>query len=308
VYSYSIVTMALLAAVGGLGAGLGFWAWVGFAAGDIVLSNGPAALAQTMSPPDLWTRIAHIYAPLVISYLVLGILLVVAPLLATAVRLQTGAVLESRLSWARTAGYLAHIAVQGVMSFFWAQTASFLIRPVWSFSGATPTTEAIAPLQTQAWAIVLATLAAGGLRAGLATAARADDRPLAGVPPARKWPRWLSIPVQAAVFTVLVSGLLASVADAAVFAILVGGVLFLREVIAPRLGFYALVVRVPVLLRLAAMLGIAYLLGWLLLQPLVNRGVGSFRPLLLLLVISMAIGALLLPARPERAEGPEEPA
>ena len=319
VYSYSIAVMALLAAVGALGAALGFWALVGFAAGDIVLANGPAALAQTVAhSPNPGTEISHIYAPLVLSYLVLGVLLVVVPLVAAVLRLQTVAALELRLRLAagsgrlapmgvQGAGYLAHMGVQAVLSFFWAQAASFLIRPMWSFSGGAPPIEAIAPLQTQAWAIVLATMAAVGLRAVLATAVGADDRPLPGVPSRRRWPRWLSIPVQAAVFTVLMLGLLSSVAEAAVFAILLCGVLCVREVLAPRLGFYSLVMRVPVLLRLAALLGIAYLLGSLVLQPLVERGVDSFRPLLLVLVISMAIGACLLPARPEHAEGPKEP-
>jgi hypothetical protein len=281
-----------MALVAGLGAALGCWLGLGYALGDLLLHKA-----------DLLHGFSAALGSAV-SYLVLLGLVALNPLLASGVRHQ----LQRRLGTSRgrrIAAFVIGGLLQGALAFLWAQSAAFLVRPVWSFSGNTPDTASIQPLQSGTLALVIATLVGVAARAWL-TVTASDRRVPADEHVVRfAAPRTLPWPVMAALqalfFTILLSGLMGSVIEAALIWPVLVGIAVLRIRVVPSLTPYVRVIgRIPLLLRLAACCGLAYLMAFLLVTPAITRGTASFLPMIGAVLPPLILAALLLPGAPSR--------
>jgi hypothetical protein len=302
VYTYSLLTMALLAAVAGLGSGLGLAAWTGYVLGDLLLfPRSTSEFGPLLATPGLTEKLIQVYFPLALSYVILGLLLVVIPLVATAVGTQLARALGPRLTHAQLAGQAVATITQAALAFSWAQMTAFLIRPIWTFHGAVPTIEAISPLQQHAGILALVTAAAAGSRVFLIRSGGTSATSQIRAP--RTWPWWLAVPSKAVVLTVLLSGLMDTIADAVIFAGLLGGIFFLQAVVVPRLPFYEIVQRIPIAPRYLVVVLLAYLLASVIVEPAVTGGQSSFRSLLLTLLLTMAASAFVLPSQRKRESG-----
>jgi hypothetical protein len=233
------------------------------------------------------------------TFVLLG-LLALNPLLANGVRLR----IQRRFGSSRgrrIAAFVAGGLLQGALAFLWAQAAAFLVRPVWSFSGNTPDTASIQPLQSGALPLVIATLVGVAARAWLTLAASdrtvpADEHVVRfAAPRALPWP--VVAALQALFFTILLSGLIGSVIEAALIWLVLAAIAALRIRIVPNLTQYVrLIGRIPLLVRLAVCCGLAYLMAFLLVAPAIGRGTASFLPMVGAVLPPLILAALLLPA------------
>jgi hypothetical protein len=295
VYASSLAVVLAFAAIGGLGAALGCLSLLGYAVGDLALHQhaGGGSVADTLLRTD---------AAALVTYLVLAGLVVAAPLVATAARQRL-----QRLMRAGTArlvvGFALAAVVQGALAYFWGQAAAFLIRPLWSFWNAGPDAGAVGTLRGDGGWIALVTVVAVAGRAALVLLARRHPV-LPASPPRvrfrlpRRWPWPVAVALRAAVFTLLLSGLIGTPLGAAlVFALLVG-VDLLRCRVVPALAAYVrLVERVPLVLRVAVCSLVGYLMAVAVAQPAAARGTTSFLPLVLSVLPALLVATFLCPAR-----------
>ncbi|MEU5853488.1 hypothetical protein [Saccharopolyspora shandongensis] len=304
-YTFSAIAIGVLAVVAGLGAGLGCWAWLGFVLADLFLGNR-STLPGFAGYGFGTQRLMQGYLPLAVSYLVLAVLLVLAPVLARGLALRTTAVLRAHRGVARTVELALSAVLFAVLTYAWTQATAFLIRPLWSFSGETPTTAAIQPLQQHAVALAVAAFCAGACRGALAMLA-ADRAPITPTSPrqdrghssARTILRIATVPIQAAFLTLLMAGLIASPSQGTLVWLALCVILYARLLLIPRIPVYpALIRRIPLLARLAVAVALSYLLATLLVEPAAQRGETSFVSTLVVLLLSLAAASLLMPAPP----------
>jgi hypothetical protein len=293
VFSASLLVVLAFAAVAGLGAAPGLGALIGYALGDLALHARGAATAGTLLRTD---------GAALDTYLILAGLLVVAPLAATAVR-QRGQRLMRPGTARLVIGFAVAATVQAALAYLWAQAAAVLIRPVWSFRGAAPDPGSIVVLRRDGvWIALVTLLAVAGRGALTAVAAR---RPAAPPDPAyvrfrvpRPWPWPVAVTLRAAVFTLLLAGLVGSALGAALVFALFAVLGVLRYRVVPALRPYARIVsEVPLLARAAVCCLVGYLMALLVVRPAVERGVTSFLPLVVALIPPLLLAAFLLPAR-----------
>ena len=302
VYATSLLVVLVFAALAGLGAALGLYALVGYLLGDLVLHQGTGYPYGGGSAPFadrlLRTDLARLG-----TWFVLASLVVVAPLVATALRQRSQRLVRpgaERL----VLGFALAAVVQAGLAYLWGQAAALLVRPVWSFWDAPTDTGAIDNLQHHGGWIALVTLIAVAGRGALT--GLAARHPVAAprtpwvrfrTPAALPWP--MAAVLRAAAGTLLLAGLTGSPLGAALVFALFAGVDVLRYRVVPALHSYPrLVARVPVVLRVAACCLLGYLLGLLVVAPAVDRGTNSFLPVLLALVPPLVLAAFLLPAVP----------
>ena len=156
-YTNSLLLMALLTLISGLGGGLGLYLLIGYIFGDFLLFGH----GEYMGAPSaqIMARLA-----LPIAYLLLGKLLILAPVVSRGLRLQ----LLDKLRLSGTAGTIAHAAVQAALQaalvWVWVQAAPTLIRPIYTWRGGAPTSEAMAPLQESGMLLVALALLIGAVR------------------------------------------------------------------------------------------------------------------------------------------------
>lgn len=307
----ALLVMMLLAALGTLSAHLGVLCLAGFALGNFLLTaRQPAHVSGALQ------QVFRMHLPLVIEYALLGILLVQIPLMTKALLAQPdrwrGMNRKMRLGIAM----LAHAALSFVLVFLWTQTVPILIRPVFTWTGGTPTTSAMRPLQQYGYVIASAALLASVVRLFLQHRA-ATQAPLAARlavidqsvqmatpvrPLAQRLPAWFVAVGRAVWSTLLLSGMLQSWLTA----LFLGALILLLQaarggLIAVPLGWWRRSVeRLPMLLRLLA--------GGLIMLFLARRFVGqaqlgsvSFAPAILLTATSLIVFFLLTPgvARPK---------
>ena len=305
VFTSSYSVLLALVVISAFGAGPGFYAFCGFVAADLVLGDhsGLPGLDQYYRPP-VEELVRTLYAPLLLSYVLVWFLLVVGPLLALSLRLITAAPLRRWSPQVVVAvGCLVHAVVQVAVVFGWSHATAFLIRPLWSFSGRSPELDAIQPLQEGA--VLLAGAAGLAVLARILVELAGQERlpPPEPARPPRPAPAWVRVPLQTALLTFLMSGLVDDLRQGVVLAAAIAAVAVLRLVLVPRLGRYtAAVARVPVLLRLTACLGAGYLLAGLIVTPRGQLGERSFSSMVVTLVASLALSALLLPPPAHRPE------
>jgi hypothetical protein len=296
--------LLVLALVGALGAALGLLATIGYALGDFLFNAHEDLFFAATSPFSL-QRVRFDLA-LLDTYLILFGLLAIIPLVAIAVRKQM-----ERLVRSGTAGQLfgfgAAAVVQAVLAYFWAQSAAFLIRPVWSFLSTTPDIGSISPLQHGAvWIALVTALGVTGRATLTILAAR---RPAS---PGRRYVRFsmhrplpwpVPVLLQAALFTLLLAGIIESFLEAVLLFAVFAGLGVLRYRVVPRLRPYVTVVnRIPLLVRIAACALLGYLMSALVVQPALVTGTSSFTPMVVAILPPLVLAAVLLPkVSPERS-------
>ncbi len=298
VFSSSLPVLLSFAVVAGFSSSLGLLAALGYALGDLLL-HGHEGIGYAYGVSRLGTLFRTDLA-LVNTYVILAGLLVVTPVVATSVRRHTQTLVRSG-SAGFFLGFVAGGLVQALLAYFWAQSAAFMIRPVWSFWGNAPDLGSINPLQHGAVWIALVTLLAVAGRTVLTMKARQRPAPPKGRPYVRfsmrrPWPWQARVALRSALFTLLLAGLFSSVLEAgALFVVLVGlGVLQYRVVPTMR-PYVAIVNRVPLLIRVAACSVVGFLMAALVVQPAIDKGSASFTSMVVATVPPLLLAAFVLP-------------
>lgn len=299
-FTYSIAVMAVMVLVAGAGAGLGAWMLAGYSIADFLF----ATYSSYYSFPE---ALIYVRAPLLISYLLLGMLLVIIPWASSLLRRRT----VPRMHTGRPVRMIADSLVQGAvaagLTFVWVESAPTLIRPVFTWQGSSPPIEAIRPLQQDgAYLIVVAALV-NMARIAVEYRVSQDRRTLkrlaglnirlARVQPAipLKLPPMASTVFKCVTITFLLSGILTDWLDAILFAIASVAILIARPlVLKPSSVLARRVTRVPVLLRIIAGVVASYLIANLVMQAMWNS-TSTFRPVTISIVASMLVFAFLLP-------------
>jgi hypothetical protein len=303
IYSYSFAVTAAMVAAAGFGGGVGFWVLSGFIVADLMFSDRsslPGFASFTAVP-----RLAQGIIPLAMSYLLLALLLVLVPLAGSGFAVVTSAALRgANAASAVLAASFVYVGAVAGLTYAWAQAMPFMIRPLWSFTGNTPDTAAVQPIQGNTAGLCAIAAAAAIGRCLLIRIGAGTSRwpPLAppGMPRAGGRSQGVravtAVPFQALFLTLLLGGLISSIWQGAVTWLLVCVVLAARLVAVPLIPVYPdLVRRVPLLLRIGACALLSYFLGSAIVQPAVDQGETSFAPMLIATLGSLAGIALLLP-------------
>lgn len=299
-FTYSVAVMAVMVLVAGAGAGLGVWMLAGYALTDFFL----ATHSSYYSFPE---GLIYARAPLLISYMLLGMLLVTIPWAGGVLRRRT----VPRLRTGRTLRMIADSIVQGAiaagLTFVWVESVPTLIRPVFTWPGGSPPIEAIRPLQENG--IYLIVIAAMVTMARIVVEYQASQKRqvvqrvaglsarLAHVQPAipAKLPLPVAVVFKCVTITFLLSGILTTWLDATLFAIASAAILMARPlVLKPASALARLIARVPVLLRIAAGILASYFIANLVMHAMWNS-TSTFRPVTISITASMLLFALLLP-------------
>lgn len=310
-YTFSLLTMIALAVIGQGGAALGVWATVGYAAGDFFLHDD-AVFERISSGGQIFT----VGLPALLSYVLLGLLTVVAPMTVLGWRsmvLHTG---RLPLRLLRVAEPVAAGLAAGFGAYVWEKVVPLLIRPVFVWPGGQPSVNAIAPLQQWGWILVLTVMAAAVGRVFL------DRRALTGKTLAfaqilwagllselAKGPRGgvqgsLRAGLGAAGITFLMSGLIGSYLETVVvFAFFTGLLLARRFLLVGAPAVAAALARVPFAVRC----GVGLLGGYLVARVVVAQfwtQTQSFWPVLAGTCAAIAVVTLLTLPAPERGKTP----
>jgi hypothetical protein len=300
-YTYSLTLVVFFAAVAGLGAALGFWTWLGYVVGDLVLFDRDPFPLFAAGGTD-------VYVPAAISYALLAWLLVLTPVIATGVRFRLVRALGPWTLGKAAAGFACHAVVLGALAYSWAQSTAFLIRPLWSYQDLTPDIEAINPLQAHSSSLARAAVIAVAARAVLTLlpyrdaatrAAAAAQAPAPGAATASRLPAWVRIPLTAVALTFLLSGLTSGTGQDRLVCGLFVAILFFREFVVARLPVWGeFLPKIPLVARAGAACLISYWIAKDLVPPEVEKGAVSFSSIVRTVVLSMLVTALLVP--PER--------
>jgi len=230
-YTSNLVTVAVLALVGVVGAALGLWATAGLGIGLLFFADN---IAPGGSGPS-W--ILRGLLPALLGFVLLGMLTVTVPLAMNGVRamVRSAARVPQRMKTGVEA--VAAAVSVGFAAWVWSNAAPLLIRPVFVWAGSSPTVDAIAPLQKNGiWlALVLALGAAGRVRleqVGLVGYAARLSRVLsAGLAQRSRTviPALASALMGGCAMTLLLSGLIGNAFEALVVLAFFVGLLFLRR-------------------------------------------------------------------------------
>jgi hypothetical protein len=318
-FTESVLLMAAFAAVGIFSAHAGMWLLIAFAIGDFVLfhadwSTTPGAFGFG-EQGTLLTHLAEVRVPLVIEYGVLSLLVVGIPLSVKGLlgRLRFPGRLgpDGQLRLALAAGG----ALTAALVFLWTQAAALLIRPLFTFTGSSPTDAAIVPLQRDGLVVVIVATVVALVRVAIQqrgvppgpAAARMDRleaelaaRRMRGRPLLARVPVTIRAVARAGWATLLLSGLYFEWADALIMGlILLGFTLARAGVVRLPLGRWPeIAAQLPVLLRLGLAFAIVFLIGNLTIDLI--TGSETFRPLVVITGVSLAVFFLLIPPAPPR--------
>lgn len=315
-YSYSFAVVAAMAAGSAIGAGVGAWILLGFVGTDLFLSDR-SQLQAFAGIPGI-NPLTQAYVPLALTYLLLGILLVLVPLAGSAFAFLTAAALrEARPGPAELAASLMYVGTVTALTYAWGQAMPFMIRPLYSFALSSPDTPAIEPIQANIGALcaVAAMCAAGRCLLMRCRAGSARWPPLAppGLRSAAGGRRALvralvAVPFQALLLALLLGGLVSRGWQGWLIWLLLCAIIGARLILVPLIpGYPELIAKVPVLFRIGACVLAGYLLGAVIAQRAVVEGQTSFAPLLQAVFGALVMAALLLPGPQWRASGPGGP-
>jgi hypothetical protein len=302
-YTSSITVMALFTVVGFTGAANGLWCVLGYGLADLLLH-------EHLAPYYLGTylrNVLEVYPPLFLSYLLLAALVVLIPLLST----RMGRQLVARIRFERATrpptilAAAASALIAALLVWSWTHTVPTLIRPIYTWTGGSPPTTAISPMQDYGFILILA--------AAVVTVARIALEDLAldhgtAPPPAtrsvarRPWPVAVTVGLRTAVTTFVLSGLFTEYWHAAVFAAVFAASLILRATLARQSAWPRLVNRVPVVIRLAVAVGASYLVGSIVVDGM-WRSTETFLPILMSVAVSLLLVSVLVPGRPPPRPG-----
>jgi len=298
-YSYSLVVVGALGVVAALGASLGCWSLLGFVVGDLLLSRRDefSRLALSFSLDGL-----RAIAALLLSYVLLAGLLVLAPVVASVVRIVVRDWLEGRGLGVSAVGAIP-VLTQMTLAFLWTQSTPFLIRPVWSYFGSSPEVPAIEPLQQRGWIVALVVGVGVGVRLVLEARAAVHLDPFGasalagGFPAARRW--WMTVAGRTLFVTFMLSGFMSAWWVAAATAAALAGIFVLQIRVLPSASEYVRVVTgIPLIVRVAAVAVAAYGTGTFIVQRAVDEGSQSFGWLIIATLAALTVVAFLLPEQP----------
>jgi hypothetical protein len=310
-FTYSMLVMAVLAVTGQAGACLGLWATIGYAVGDLFLNDAPREGGLlTATIPDL------------ISYVLLGLLTVILPVLVLAARrtmpMDLPRVPQALMPWL---GGLCAAIVAGSGAYLWAKAAPFVVQPIFSWTGRVPEELALRPLRDNWWVLVLAAAWAAVARVVAEHEAVSDkvvelsqelwngllDRFEAG--PRTGIEGLVVVGVGAVGTTLMLSGLIGSYLQALVVLVFLASLLFVRFfLVSVRTGAVWVLTKVPLLLRLVIAAGLTYGVGRVVIATLTSHTSGTLPMLLTACVAAMLLTLLTLPRpvlRPEFTDSSE---
>jgi len=244
----------------------------------------------------------------IVSYLLMGVAVVLIPHAARRLAAELSSKIRDDYFQEASQVSLSAIAA-ALLVFLWCQATIVLIRPVFTWVGSSPTTEAVKHVQRQ-WFVLIA-VAAGALMlraVGELIAHRSSGWPLASSLQERRWSAperrgavWMKLPVvirivvAAAAVTLLLAGTYVSWFDAglvflAVIALkawrsgLLGGV--------PR-SWLALVSKIPALVRFAIAPLLGFAAAWAVIALFWRAG--SLRPVMFGAFFTVILFHLLFP-------------
>jgi hypothetical protein len=309
IYTKTVWVLVVLTLIGAIGSSFGTYAWLGYVALDSIVHGRQTDYASArFSGWDSWWRLD---VPLLTTYLVLAVAMVAVPIAATGLTLNTSKVFGRKFG----ANVIVRAGLQGLFVGvgigLWSHAAAFMVRPLWSFVNAVPPIEAIRPLQTSAkvlgWTSGCAAAARVSIQRLVTPATMRLKRPRLMAEGSTKWPWWLRAVGKAAVITLLMSGLIETQRAAMfVFAVLftLAGV---QQVGLRRLGGYVrFVTSIPIIIRLILVGMTATFLADRLVREAVSKGAVSFVTMLTVFLVSVAIGALLLPLKVSTSPGSKQ--
>jgi hypothetical protein len=306
-YSGSLAVLAAFVALAGVGAGIGAWAWVGYVVADMAFHWQNELFVRFGFGSDPLRTLWALYVPRLLTYLLLGVLLVMMPVIATGIRIQIVRLLHLQGDARLAGGAVLQAALFGTGVVLWAQATAFMIRPLWSFVSLVPDIEAISPLQDGAVKLALLGGVVAAVRTVIATRALEHEAPRSALGADRKpWPWPVGVGVRAGILTLLLSGVIAGTTQAVIVFVVMVAACAARALVLPRLhGYLALVDRVPLLIRLIVVGGVGWVLADIIVEPAVKRGEASFTWMLVAIVLTTVFAAALIPPAP--ASAPPEP-
>jgi hypothetical protein len=307
-FTSSLLLTAVLLGVGGFGSGIGLWLVVGFAVGDFALfphlANETIGLRCAVIDCTIVDEILKVRAPLLISYVLLAEGTVLVPFVATAVR-AAGLRLAARfVTPGLPLGVGLQAVAQGALSFLWASSLAFALRPLWSFFGDQPPVGEVQPVQDAVVVLGLVGATVGGLRVALEYAAirRAEGvrrfQELAAIAIAGAKGARLPFPIGVVLVAVLTSAVAAGLVEswlgaAVMLAALIGiGLIRARLTrVVPLAG--AVVRRVPLIVRLLFGAAIAFLASRAILD--MDWGRSGFTSSLVAFLVTLLAFAVVVP-------------
>lgn len=171
VYTESTVLLALFVGIGAFSGQLGTLVVTGLALGDLISTmTGGQTGAPLRTGSGFWFSgpfatgplgaAVHEWLPRIITYLLLAAVVMVLPRAARAVvtGVGRGRSVPAPAAWALVSGLLTVMLWLGTDS--WVAAAPTLVRPVFTWTGSTPTVEAMSTLQESGGVIVAAAVIA----------------------------------------------------------------------------------------------------------------------------------------------------
>ena len=312
-FASSLWTLLPLLALGSSGARWGAPALIGYIAGDLLLHphrhHGSSSSVETA---------LEVYAPLGIGYVLLAMVLVGNPLTAILTARQLSSRIARRVGAGTGRGVLdrsvlvlSAAVVSLALTWSWAHALPTLLRPVETWQGGRPAGEAAFTVQgREPWLTLLAiviTAATALARATVPSPAATAGATLGPAGGRSRIPTWAKALLRALLITYMLSGLYDTWLDATIFALLVLALTVLRAWLRYKATrWLETVERVPLLVRLLAVIGLSYGLALLVIEPL-WRQTDTFRPVLLVSLVSLLGATLVLPARAVRAARSPQP-
>lgn len=158
IYTESLLVMGLFIAVGSFSAQLGFLALVSFAVGDFIVGHDKWT-ASAYSSGGIF-EVAELRVPLLISYLLLAVPVLLIPTVGKNIVLAVGQwrTFAPWVMWLIATPVMVVTAWLGVRT--WTAMGPTLIRPYFTWPGRDPIVEAVAPLQTEGHVLVAVAVAA----------------------------------------------------------------------------------------------------------------------------------------------------
>jgi hypothetical protein len=317
IYTTSLTVLIAFVCVAAAGAAFGFWLWLGYVLGDLLIYE-PSPSDYLRQSDGTW-----------ISYVLLAFLLVVVPLVAARLRRELWPLTGRLGRWRFLAEAPAVAASSGFLVYVWGHATSYLIRAVYPDNGLQP----VAPfVQLQLHTHRLAWIAALAAAARVLVEAGFEELRLRRPPTPQPVPAWLASagaavsraarPVTSWIGAQLrripqpVRVLLGMVVQAALAAFVLLGLVSRREAALLGLAFLGILVArrllslVPFWARAmnAIPLAARLIVGWFLAEELVRRYLhprlfgSSLSPIAVSGLIAFAVFAVLTPPAPPARE------
>jgi len=322
VYSESLLLMASLVALGALSGQLGLLGLAAFAVGDFFVGNRTWTVPR--GTESFVEELIRARLPLIISYLLLGVAVIVIPRLGKNIALGIGRWrrIPTDLAWLVTTPIVVIVSWLGLRT--WAALAPTLIRPIFVWTGGVPTVEAIQVLQTQTSDLIVAGVGATVVRQTLvglgiylpalknridALEARAHLKIMAGgdpTPPRQPsvTSRFMADATSALVASLVLAGILET---RLLWTIVFVAFLTIRFLRSGTIRFDLLerwkvqAKRVPVAVRL----GLAWLAAILYRSFLSDDAIGSYRGMAIIVLVGVVAAFLVFPGRPRPSDTTE---